>query len=179
MSGPNGPIKRVLVLGAPGAGKSTFARALGVKIGAPVVHLDQLYWEPGWIIADSGAFRRRCREAAAAERWVSDGTYSNTFDERIPHADRIYWFDRGRISCMIRVLRRIFASYGRVRSDMADGCPEKLDFAFLRYVWFFNATRRPRIVAALEQFGVQDRTLIIRSDRDAQMILDAFTASGG
>ena len=178
MSEPERPINRVLVLGAPGAGKSTFARALGAKIGAPVVHLDQLYWEHGWVIADSSAFRLRCRDAVSAERWVIDGTYSNTFDERIPHADRIYWFDRGRVPCLIRVLRRVLASYGRVRSDMADGCPERLDFTFLRYVWFFNATRRPRIVAALEQFGVQDRTHIIRSDRDAQMVLDTFAASG-
>ncbi len=169
-------MRRVAILGAPGSGKSTFAAALAARLELPLVHLDQLYWEAGWVVAAPEVFRQRCEQAVAQERWVIDGTYSNTFDLRIPAADHIFWFDRTRVFCLYRVLRRSVSSYGQVRSDMAPGCPERLDWEFLRYVWFFNATRRPRILAALDQYEACGRTRIIRSDAEAQMILEGLAA---
>ena len=55
--------------------------------------------------------------------------------------------------CLRRAMWRAVTSYGRVRADMAEGCPERIDLEFLRYIWTFNAKQRPRVVAALEQFG--------------------------
>ena len=170
-------MRRIAVLGAPGSGKSTFSAALAARLKHPLVHLDQHYWEPDWVIAAPEVFRQRCEEAVAQKSWIIDGTYSNTFDIRIPAADHIFWFDRDRISCLYRVLKRILTSYGKVRADMAPGCPERVDLAFLRYVWSFNATRRPRIVAALDHYAAHDRTRIIRTDRDAQATLDQLAAA--
>lgn len=169
-------LRRVIIIGAPGSGKSTFAAALAARLNLPLVHLDQLWWEPGWETVTPKVFRQRCQDVIKQEAWAIDGTYSNTFDLRMPAADRIIWFDRSRITCLWRVLKRTLTTYGTVRPDMADGCPERLDWAFLRYVWSFNATHRPRILAALDAYDAHGRTRIIRSDKDAKLVLDELAA---
>lgn len=68
--------KRILVLGPSGAGKSTLARRVGDRLGIPVVHLDALYWQPGWVASAAGPFRERIAQAAAGDAWVIEGNYT-------------------------------------------------------------------------------------------------------
>lgn len=161
-------MQRVMVIGCSGAGKSTFARAIADVTGLPLVHLDQIYWQAGWIEAPRSVFTQCIAAEAAEERWIMDGTNTSTFDLRIPRADRIYWLRRTRIACIRRVLWRVATTYGRVRPDMAAGCPEKFDLEFLRYVWTFESKFGPRIAAALDQHDAWGRTNIITSDAEAQ-----------
>jgi hypothetical protein len=72
---------------------------------------------------------------------------------------------------MRRVLGRIARNYGRVRNGLPEGCPEQLDLEFLRYIWNFNAKTKPRILAAVEQFGSHAKLHMLRSDRDAERLL--------
>lgn len=80
-----------------------------------------------------------------------DGTYDNSLDIRLPYADTVVFLDFPRGLCMWRILKRMLVGYGRVRSDMGDGCPEKIDWAFIKFVWEYRKVRRPRILAALDQ----------------------------
>jgi adenylate kinase family enzyme len=171
------PFRRALVIGSPGAGKSTFARKLAVLKGCSIVHLDQLYWEPGWVIAKPDVYRARLERVLVTEAWVMDGNYSSTFDIRLPRADAVIWLDRPRWICLARVLRRIAGSHGQVREDMAPGCPEQIDLAFLRYVWTFPRKHRPRITTALARHDAFPRTAILSSDREAQAFLDAVAVA--
>ncbi len=93
-----GPLtQRIVILGNIGSGKSTLARRLGERLGAPVVHLDTLFWQPGWREPDNEAFRERVRGALAGEAWISEGNYARrTFDLRLPRADLILWLDTPR-----------------------------------------------------------------------------------
>ena len=169
--------RRALVIGSSGAGKSTFARKLAALKGYRIIHLDQLYWEPGWVIAEPNVYRARLQRALAADAWVMDGNNSSTFDLRLPRADAVIWIDRPRWVCFARVLRRIATTYGQVREDMAPGCPEKIDLEFLRYVWTFHGKYYPRITAALARHDALPRTAILRSDREAQAFLDAVAVA--
>jgi adenylate kinase family enzyme len=171
------PFRRALVIGSPGAGKSTFARKLANLKGCAVVHIDQLYWEPGWTMAKPEVYRARLERVLATDAWVMDGNYSGTFDLRMPRADAVIWLDQLRRICFARVLRRIAGSYGQVREDMAPGCPEKIDLEFLRYVWTFPKKHRPRIVGGLARHDALPRTAILRSDREAQAFLDAVAVA--
>jgi adenylate kinase family enzyme len=170
-------MRRVLVLGCSGSGKSTFARALGARARLPVVHLDQLYWRPGWVPAPRAEFEAAVAEAAAGERWVMDGNNASTFGLRVPRADAIVWFRRSRALCLWRVARRVAGSYGRVRPDMAPGCPERLDLEFLRYIWTFEALQVPKIEAGLVRHGGAGRVTMIRSDGEADAFLAAVEVS--
>lgn len=167
-------MQRVLVMGISGAGKSTFARALAAKTGLPLIHLDKEFWQPGWTETPRPAWRSKVAELAQRERWIMDGNYAGSLDLRLPRADTVFQLDYSTLVCLGRVLRRVVGTYGRVRDDLAEGCPERLDVDFLRYVWTFNAKERPKSLAALEQYGRHVRRVVFPRDRDAKRFLDSL-----
>ena len=141
-------MQRVVILGCSGAGKSTFARALGARLGIPVVHLDALFWEPGWKEPQNEAFRARVGAAIDGDAWISDGNYvSRTFDLRLPRADTVIFLDQPRWLCVFRILWRWLTSFGRTRPDLAEGCSENFDWAFFLWTWNFKRKSQPRILA--------------------------------
>jgi adenylate kinase family enzyme len=166
-------MQRVLVLGSSGSGKSTFARQLGELTGLPVIHIDQLYWEPGWTQVPAAIYLDRLQQALAQEQWIIDGNNSSTLDLRVPRADRIVLLDRSRIMCTARVLGRVAKSYGKVRADMAPGCPERFDREFVKYVWNFPNDHWKRTLAAIERHNAWDRTTTLKSDAQAATFLEA------
>ena len=169
-------MQRILVLGPSGSGKSTLARKLGAITGLPVVHLDQLYWEPGWVQAPKDVYLERLRQALAQDRWIIDGNNSSTLDLRLPRADRIILLDRSRLACLARVALRVATTWGVVRADMAAGCPEKFDFEFLKYIWTFPTRHWPKTLSAIDRHGAGDRTITLRSDAETAAFLAALQA---
>ena len=145
-------MKRILIIGCSGAGKTTLALALGQRLGLPVHHLDQLWWQPGWVHDTRDNFDRQLAELLRSDSWVIDGDYSRTVGERLRYADTVIWLDYQRLRCLGRVLRRTCCLYGRSRPDMPDGCPERFDWAFLRYVWNYHRDARPKLAAAVAGF---------------------------
>jgi adenylate kinase family enzyme len=142
-------MQKICIVGGSGSGKSTLARELGRLTGLPVVHLDQYYWSDGWQAAALDAeWRATHRGLIQGDRWIVDGCYTSTLAER-----------------MFRVLKRVATTYGRVRPDLAAGCPERLDWAFLRYVWRFRDVHRPRVMRTLEQWQGQRRIVTLQSPR--------------
>jgi adenylate kinase family enzyme len=158
-------MQRVLVMGSSGSGKSTFARRLSAITGIPTVSVDALFWKPGWVESDTAEFRQRLAAAAEQPRWIMDGNYiSHLVELRRDACDTLIWFDLPRAICMIGIMTRIAKSYGRVRPEMADGCPERIDVEFFRYVWNFRAQQRPKLLAYFE--GLRpDQSFICFTDR--------------
>lgn len=139
-------VERWAIVGCPGSGKSTLARALGAKLGLPVVHFDQLHWAPGWVERSVEETQARIDAVVARDRWVTDGNYSGYSAHRLARAQRVVWLDHPRSVCLRRVFQRIWRSYGVVRPDMAPGCPEQLDPAFVRWVWRWHEDKRPAVL---------------------------------
>jgi adenylate kinase family enzyme len=159
-------MQRILVMGSSGSGKSTFARRLSEITNIPAVSMDALFWKPGWIESDLDEFRQRVTEATSQPRWIMDGNYTSrgAGELRRRLSDTIFWFDLPRSACMFGVLRRIAGSYGQVRSEMGEGCPEKIDFDFLRYVWTFGELQRPKLLAYFEALR-PDQSLVCFTNR--------------
>lgn len=164
-------MQRVLIIGNSGGGKSTLARRLGDKLGLPVIHLDRLFWKPGWIESDDNAFRITVAEALAAPAWVCDGDFGSSLDLRAPLADTIIWIDQPPWLCVVRAIWRIVRFRGGGRPDMTEGCDESLDLKFYGYILSWNRTRRPRLQAALAVYGVHARLVRLRSDREIAAFL--------
>jgi adenylate kinase family enzyme len=160
------------VIGCSGAGKTTLSRKLASATGLPFVSLDARFWQPGWIETPRKEWRDRVGRLAAEDAWVMDGSYVGTLDISLPRADTLVWIDLPRHVCVRRVLWRIATSYGRVRSEMAPGCAERLDLEFLRYIWTFNDKYRPLIVSSLTTHGPHLSPVIIRRDADTARFLD-------
>lgn len=144
------PLRRVMVIGQPGSGKSTFARMLGGATGLPVVHIDRIHWVDGWIPREAAEKDRLCRAVHARELWIFEGGHSRTWPERLARADTLVWIDVALPLRVWRILRRVVVGYGRARPDMPEGCPERIDggfFAFLAYVWRTRRSARTAIAA--------------------------------
>jgi adenylate kinase family enzyme len=131
-------LRKILILGCSGAGKSTLARQVGRITGLPFIHLDRHYWLPGWQEPDREAWRCKVSALIAQPRWVMDSNYGRTLALRLAEADTVIFLDFPTWLCLVRVLRRVVSSFRRTRVDMAPGCPERLDFLFLRYVYRYR-----------------------------------------
>jgi adenylate kinase family enzyme len=145
-------VQRILVIGSPGAGKSTFARALAMRTGLPLIHLDAEYWRSGWVEPPAHEWLARLEALTASERWIMDGNYGGSLAMRLARADAAIWLDYPTGLCLWRVLCRTARYRGVSRPDMAPGCPEQVNLEFLRYIATFRRTKRPGIVRRLERF---------------------------
>ena len=158
-------MQRIVVMGPPGSGKSTLARHLGDQYGLPVFHLDQAFWQPGWIETPADCFRSEVERMAGLPAWVIDGNYVGTIRPRFAAADLVIYLDVPSWLSMLRLLRRILVSHGRVRADAAPGCAERFDLAFLRVAWSWNRVRRARNLALVESFPGGKLVLRTRAER--------------
>jgi adenylate kinase family enzyme len=157
-------MRRALVLGSSGSGKSTFARRLSQITGVPMVSVDAIYWKPGWRPSDAKSFETSMTQIANQPSWIIDGNYltRGAGALRGARADTVFWFDLPRWVCMSGVMLRIAKSHGQVRPEMAEGCPERFDLEFIRYVWSFRAQQRPKLLAFFEALRPdQDRIRFI------------------
>lgn len=164
-------MRRVVVLGCAGSGKSTVARELGRRTGLPVVNLDELFWQPGWVQPAEASWRAVQRRLVAEATWVLDGNYASTYDERLPLADTVVVLDTARWRCLLRIVRRELRLRGQ---ELAPGCPHRVDRSLLRYVWQFPTHHRPKLEAGLRTVPPDARVVRLRSTREVR----AFLAAG-
>lgn len=163
-------MKRIIIIGCGGAGKSTLAQQLGEKLDIPVLHLDKLFWKPGWVERDKTEFDELVRGELAKDRWIMDGNFNRTLPERIKHCDTIIYLDFSRFACLWGVLKRVLTTYGKVRPDMGEGCPERIDWEFLKWVWNFNKNKREQNYRLLnEAEGVE--TIVLKNRRMVKRFL--------
>lgn len=138
-------MNRVMIIGFCGSGKSTLARLIAEKIGVEPTHLDVLHWLPGWVESSREYKRNALRPILEKEKWVIDGNYIKVLlDERRALADTIVFLDFNRLLCLYRVIKRRFEYSGKTRADMGEGCPEKIDLDFLRWVVFDGRKNRKK-----------------------------------
>lgn len=160
-------MKKVLVLGCAGSGKSTFSSQLGQVTGLPVIHLDSLYWKPNWIASTEEEWDDTIDRLVKLESYIMDGNYSRTLNKRLRDADVVFYFDMPRSLCIYRVIKRRILNHGRVREDMAEGCREKIDLEFLKWIWNFRKRNRGRILESLDQAKEQKQIYIIKKSKEA------------
>ncbi|HZH52213.1 MAG TPA: AAA family ATPase [Microvirga sp.] len=154
---------RILVIGSPGAGKSTLARRLATHLGLPLIHLDREYFGPGWTMPTKAEWREKVARLAAQPEWVMDGNYASTFDIRVPRATDIVWLDLPRWQCAMSVLWRVARNWGRVRSDLGPDCTERFDWSFMRWIWTYPEKMRGKTARLLERRSSHQRVYVLRS----------------
>jgi adenylate kinase family enzyme len=169
-------MRRVVILGCSGSGKTTLAVQLGERLGLPVVHLDLLYWRPGWQAPDADGFLTRVADAVAGDAWVCEGNYRETFHLRLPRADTVIILQRSRWLCLWRVLWRSIFERGK-RPDLPEGCPEHTDWELLKFIWRFKKVTWPRIETARIEHGSGVPTFRLHSERQIREFLATLPRS--
>lgn len=145
-------MRRVLVIGPCGSGKSTLARELAPRLGLPLVHMDQLGWQAGWVETEKAELAARVADAVAQDAWLIEGNYGSVLAPRLERADTVIYLDFPIRLCLWRLARRIWSHRGRSRPDMPEGCPERFDAAFFWYVMNWNSGPRPRTEGKLKGY---------------------------
>jgi adenylate kinase family enzyme len=168
-------MKRILIIGSGGAGKSTLAKQLGDRLQIDVVHLDALYWKPGWVETPKLEWQERVESLIQQEAWIIDGNYSSTIDVRLPASDTVIFLDFPRWLCLWRVIKRWWIYRTKTRPDMGSGCPEKLDWQFIQWVWNYSKRSRPAILAKLERVKHEKTVIVLRSPNCLRQFLQELT----
>ncbi len=157
-------MKRIAVVGCPGAGKTTFVRKLAEKTKLPVVHLDYYYHQKKYdFYNNSDAWIKKVNELIQRDMWIMDGNYKSTFDSRFKRADTIIFFDFPRRTSLYGALKRRMQYRKKFREDMPSDWKEKADLTFLKYVWSFNKNSRHKVTEALEKN--KDKTMVVFKNR--------------
>lgn len=163
---------KIAILGYSGSGKSTLARELGQLHGADVLHFDQVHFLPGWAVRS-----REEKEKITADfldshdSWVIDGNYTKlSYERRLAEADLIILMLFSPLNCLWRVIRRYRTYRGSSRPDMTEGCNEKLDRWFIRWVLWEGRDKNTRQRFARIQADDPEKVVVIRNQRQ----LDAF-----
>ena len=167
-------MRKVLVIGSGGAGKSTFAARLGERTGLPVIHLDALFWRAGWQETPREEWAARVDELLARGEWIMDGNYGGTMERRLAACDTVVFLDFPRALCLWRVVKRRTRFRGRSRPDMAEGCRERLNLEFVRWIWTYPRAKRPGVLKRLSELSEGQRVVVLSSPREARRFLEAL-----
>ncbi len=164
-------MKRIMIIGGAGSGKSSLARRLGDLTGLPVVHIDTLYWQPGWRMRSRDEIGRLTNEAANQDAWIFEGNHSETMNYRASRADMLVFLDLSTARRLWRVVKRTAIHYGRARPDMAEGCVERFDWDFMKWVAGYRKDGRIRALAFMEKAPQHLIKHHLRSPREVKRFL--------
>lgn len=160
-------MKKILIIGSSGSGKSTLARRLGEATGLEVIHLDKLFWNPNWVETPKEEWQKKVEKALQGASWIIDGNFSGTMETRLEACDTAIFLDMPRTTCVFRILKRVVFYRKGSRPDMADGCDERFDWEFIKWVWNYPARSKPKVEALLKKF--RDGKTIIRLKSKAEI----------
>lgn len=137
---------RIAVIGCPGSGKTTFSIRLGEILSRQVAHLDKVLWNPNWQMLPYDERKIIHDKLISADTWLIDGMWRSHLVDRFKRATLIIFLDYKRRVSFLRALKRRMKYSGKQRDDIAEGCLEKLDRDFTRYIWTFRKRVRPQIL---------------------------------
>jgi len=166
-------MKRVVILGNSGSGKSSFAEKLADKLGIPCIHLDSHYWKPNWIPTPKEEWPSIVRRLIDEDEWVMDGNYSTTLEERIQRADTAIYLRVARPIAFWRVIRRRIVHHGKVRAELPKGCYEKIDLDFLKWIWNHPKRAKVRTFPILEKYSNSEKIILYLDSKEAQEFLES------
>ncbi|RIW37364.1 DNA topology modulation protein [Bacillus salacetis] len=167
-------MEKIALIGSGGSGKTTLANRLGGKLDIDVWHLDRLLWKPGWEMTSREEQIKIQSELVKKEKWIIDGNYNGTLDIRLEAADTIIFLDLSRFLCVYRVLKRMVKNRNRTRPDMREGCEEKIDFRFIKWVWEYPVTKKPNILEKLAHLPEGKAIVVLGSPSEIEQFLKSI-----
>ncbi len=159
-------MKKVIIIGCPGSGKTTFAQKLNKCTGLPLYHLDAIWHKPDKTHIQREDFDRRISEIFATDEWIIDGNYSRTIEMRLKECDTVFLFDLPTEVCLQGAKERI----GKGRYDLP-WLEKEFDPEFERFIIDFPATSLPRIYELIEKYKAEKQVIIFKSREEADNYL--------
>lgn len=164
---------RISIVGGSGSGKSTLCNILSKELKLPAIHLDAINYNSNWIEIDKNERDKIISNKSAEDKWIIDGNYNKTLQERFEKADLIIWLDYSTIKQLKGVIKRYLKTYNKERPEIP-GCKDKLDFKFIKYILTYNKKKRPVIEDYLKNIP-KEKVMVFRKQKDLNEWLKEFT----
>lgn len=156
----NETIKRISIIGGSGSGKSTLSKNLGKKFNLPVIHIDGMNYDSNWIQKDKLERDALLLKIIQEEKWIIDGTYTSTLDERLLASDLMIFLDYSTVSLLYGVISRRIRLNGKEREEIK-GCKEILRINFLKFVLTWRKKKRKKILEKLKLY--EEKVIIFKT----------------
>ena len=166
-------MQKVIVIGCPGSGKSTFSRALHDATGLPLYHLDMMKWNADGTTVPKSTFMERLHQTLEKETWIIDGNYSSTIELRMQFCDTVFFLDYPTDICIAGIKSR----KGKERTDIPCTTLEDEDYEFVEFIKNYNSVSRPAVLKLLHKYSYK-RIFIFKNRRDANEFLSQIVYIG-
>ena len=153
-------MKKVIIIGCPGSGKSTFARSLQEKTNLSLYYLDMLYWNADKTTVPKDIFLERLKNIISDDEWIIDGNYGSSMELRMKECDTVFFLDFDVDVCIHGVRDRM----GKTRPDMPWIETEE-DEEFIEFIKNYNSESRPKVLELLNKYN--NKNIIIFKNREA------------
>lgn len=169
---------KISIIGYSGAGKSTLAQNLSKFYNADVLHFDSVHFLSDWKIRNEDEKLKITTDFLNSHSsWIIDGNYSKLcYERRMHEADVIIMLLFNRFSCLLRAYRRYIKYKNKTRPDMAEGCNEKFDYEFIKWILFDGRTKRAknRYKKVISQYG--EKVVVIKNQKQLDKYIKTITA---
>jgi adenylate kinase family enzyme len=162
-------MKKAIVIGCPGSGKSTFARRLRDLTGLPLSYLDMLWHRPDRTHVSREVFDARLKEVMSGEEWIIDGNYQRTLEVRLCACDAVFLMDYPLDVCLAGAKARV----GRKREEMP-WTETEFDSEFEQWILDFPNKQLPEIYRMLKEYQAEKDIFIFKSREEAEAYLQAL-----
>ena len=168
-------IKKIVVIGCAGSGKTYTALKLQEKLDIPVYHLDQYAWKPGWEKVEIDELRKEHKKLLEKDLWIIEGIYLKLLHDRVEASEAVIFLDIPRAICLWNVVKRSVLSSGKVIKGNPEGCTIKIFsfkfIEFLKWIWNFNNKHRPKVLETLNTFKDTKKIYIFTSHQEVTEFL--------
>ena len=162
-------MRKIIVIGCPGSGKSTFSKALHTRTNLPLIHLDMLYWNADKTTVGKSVFREKLSAILKTDAWIIDGNYASTMEMRMQACDTVFFLDYPLEDCLNGIKER----KGKARSDMPWVEMDEDDEEFIGFIKSYNEKNRPQVLQLLEKYS--DKNVVVFKTRaEANTFLQAL-----
>ena len=145
-------MERICIIGGSGTGKTTLSNNLGKELNLPVYHIDGIHHLKDWEIRDKNERDQIILEKVSQSKWIIDGTYRSTLQQRLEKADCVIYLDYSTFAQIIGILKRFIKNHGKEKEEIP-GCKERMNWKFFWFVVNWRKTRRSEI---LEKINIID-----------------------
>lgn len=170
-------MKRIAIIGPPGAGKSTLARELYCIHNIKVYHLDRIFWERGWKWKHRDTKKDILQEIVREKQWIIEGFYLKSSEPRLEAADTIIFLDMAPLLCLHRLLERHHKQHGRSRRDIPLECTDKLDLKLILRLLSFPFRERILLKRQLDIYGKTKDIIYLRSPEEVGAFLNSLSGT--
>lgn len=156
-------MNKISIIGGSGTGKTTLANNLGKELNLPVYHIDGINYFANWEQRDVNERDKIILDKVNEEKWIIDGTYHSTLEQRLNAADLVIYLDYSTISQLRGALGRYFKNKGKEKEEIP-GCEEQMNKKFFLWVLFWRKNKREDVVQKIKKIDSK-KVLIFKNRR--------------